>query len=223
MTLEAGKTYRIDLKGKDTGDGTLADPYLDGVFDAEGHRIYASWDHDSGEGRNSRATFTAEAGGTHYVDADASGRGTGTYTLAVAEVPPALTPVVHAPAIEDPDDFPAAAGTTGTVAIGGAATGEIERAYDCDWFAVTLEAGKTYRIDLKGKDTGDGTLPNPHLDGIHDAEGNRVYASWDDDGGEGRNSRETFTAEAGGIHYVAAGAHGTDTGTYVLSVTEDAM
>ena len=226
VALEAGKTYVVDLKGKDTGDGTLADPYLDGIRDAAGDRVGTTWDYDSGEGRNSQVTFTVETSGTYYVAAGASGGETGTYTVAVAEVPHLAAAASGAETVRfepPPDDFSAAVSTTGTVAVGGAATGEIERVNDSDWFAVKLEAGKTYAFDLKGKDTGDGTLANPHLDGIQDTAGNTIYASWDDDSGEGRNSRSTLTTEASGTYYVAAGAHGSDTGTYVLSVTEDVM
>ena len=34
--------------------------------------------------------------------------------------------------------------------VGGSATGEIDYWGDRDWFAVELEAGTTYRIDLEG-------------------------------------------------------------------------
>ena len=220
VTLEAGKTYVVDLKGKDTGDGTLADPYLDGIRDAAGNRVGTTWDYDSGEGRNSQVTFTVETSGTYYVAAGASGRETGTYTLAVAEAPPAPTPVVSAPQVRDPDDFAADAGTTGTVSVGGEATGEIERSGDRDWFAVTLEAGKTYTVDLKGRPTGDGTLKDPYLDEIRDARGNAIAGTYDNNGGTGRNSQLEFSAETSGVHYLAAGATGSKTGTYTLAVAE---
>ena len=64
------------------------------------------------------------------------------------------------------------------VAVGGETVGEIERSGDRDWIAVTLAAGKAYIVDLKGKDTGDGTLRNPYLDGVFDAGGNRVGSIW---------------------------------------------
>ena len=41
--------------------------------------------------------------------------------------------------------------------VGGSATGNIDSPGDRDWFAVELEAGKTYRFDLKGWSTGGGT------------------------------------------------------------------
>ena len=37
-----------------------------------------------------------------------------------------------------PDDYSATTQTTGAVAVGGPATGEIETGGDRDWFAVTL-------------------------------------------------------------------------------------
>ena len=71
-----------------------------------------------------------------------------------------------------PDDFTSNTSTTGTVAVGGSATGDIETGNDRDWFAVELEANTNYRIDLEGSPTGNGTLHNPYLRGVHDANGN---------------------------------------------------
>ena len=122
------------------------------------------------------------------------------------------------------DDFSASVATTGTVAVGGSATGEIGLVAgsqrDHDWFAVTLEAGKTYRIDVKGADTGDGTLTNPVLAGVYDVSGGLVGGTGDDDGGTGRNSLKVFTPAADGTYYVAARAHGAAIGTYTVAVDE---
>ena len=87
------------------------------------------------------------------------------------------------------DDYAADTQTTGTVAVGGSATGTIETAHDQDWFAVELVAGRTYVIDLRGNPTDDGTLRDPYLRAIYDADGNRISNTTDDDGGEGYNSR----------------------------------
>ena len=205
VTLEAGRTYRIDLEGWWTGAGTLYNPYLYGVHDAEGVLIAGTTDDNGGEGANSRVTFTAEDAGTYYVAAGAGGNWEGAYTLSVTEVP---------------DDFEAGIGTSGAVAVGGSATGEIETGGDRDWFAVTLEAGSTYEIDLEGASTGNGTLYNPYLYGVHDAEGVLIAGTTDDNGGVGYNSRVTFTAADTGAYYVAAGAGGNWEGAYTLSVTE---
>ena len=112
------------------------------------------------------------------------------------------------------------ASKTGTVAVGGSATGEIEADGDRDWFAVTLEAGKTYQVDLEGLWTDAGTLGDSYLRGIHDANGDLIADTTDDDGGSGYNSRVTFTPTEDGTYYVAAGAHSHRTGTYTLSVEE---
>ena len=209
VTLEAGKTYWIDLKGSWTGHGTLSDPYLRGVHDAAGNRLAGTTNDDGGEGYNSRVTFTAGEHATYYVAAGGYADLEGTYTLSVTDVAAGV-----------PDDFPAGTGTTGTVAVGGSAMGEIETEGDEDWFAVTLEAGKTYRIDLEGFWTGDGTLRNPYLRGVHDAAGNRLAGTTNDDGGASVNSRVIFTAGEDATYYVAAGAYADYEGIYTLSVTE---
>ena len=126
-TLEAGRIYRIDLEGSHTGGGTLWDPFLRGVYDAAGVRIGGTGNDDGGSGPNSRVFFRADEAGTYYVAAGAYGTRKGTYTLSVTEVP---------------DDFAAATGTTGAVAVGGSATGDIENFGDRDWFRVNLSAGK---------------------------------------------------------------------------------
>ena len=205
VTLEAGRTYRIDLEGSPTGNGTLRDPYLYGVHDANGDLIAGTTDDNGGEGRNSRVDFTAQDAGAYYVAAGAQAYWEGSYTLSVAEVP---------------DDFEAGIGTSGAVAVGGSATGEIDFNGDRDWFAVTLEAGRTYRIDLEGSPTGDGALGDPYLYGVHDANGDLIAGTTDDNGGEGRNSYVEFTAQDAGAYYVAAGAQAYWEGSYTLSVEE---
>ena len=209
VTFEADRIYRIDLEGSETGAGTLYNPYLRGVHDANGVLIARTTDDDDGAGRNSREYFTAEEAGTYYVAAGAWGTRVGAYTLSVTDVTDTFT-----------DDFAAGPGTSGSVAAGGSATGEIELEGDRDWFAVTLDAGRTYRIDLEGSRNGAGTLYNPYLRGVHDADGVFITGTTDNDGGAGYNARVTFTADEAGTYYVAAGAYGTRKGTYTLSVVD---
>ena len=205
LTLEASRTYRIDLEGSATGAGTLTDAYLRGIHDADGNLIAGTTDNDGGVKRNSRVFFTAEDAGAYYVAAGAHGGAEGAYTLSVTEIP---------------DDFEAGTGTSGAVEVGGSATGAIEFYDDRDWFAMTLTVGRTYQIDLEGSRTGAGTLGDPYLRGVHDANGVFLPGTRNDDGGVGNNSRVTFTAQEDGVHYVAAGADGDGEGTYTLSVTE---
>ena len=333
VELEAGKSYRIDLKGRPTGDGTLSDPYLRGIHDAAGNLISGTTNDDGGHGVNSRVAFTASESGTHYIAAGAYSSRQGTYEVAVADVTPPGVVVAQAPVFgqqsyafalaenadgsasrvalgtvsaTDPEgsavsysiaggnaaglfeidastgalyytgsgedyetdptsreltvrasdgslhtdttvtvtvtdvqeaapereeavvppapelgqsvseaageDLPASSATAGVVAVDGTATGAIGRSGDRDWFAVELEAGKTYRIDLKGRPTGDGTLSDPYLRGIHDAEGNLISGTTNDDGGHGVNSRLAFTTSESGTHYIAAGAYSSRPG-----------
>ena len=322
VTLEAGKTYRIDLEGSDTEAGTLSDPYLRGVFDADGVRVSGTTNDDGGAGHNSRLPFTATEDATYYVAAGAYGNNTGTYTLSVTDITGTSTDdftagtetggavdvggsvkgeidfvgdrdwfavileagkIYRFDLVEEPnigvgtlsdyylhgvfdadgvripdtsgygwlfftatedathyvaagafgsntgtyslsvtevtDDFTAGTETGGAVDVGGSVKGEIDFVGDRDWFAVTLEANTTYRIDLEGSRTGAGTLDDPYLRGVHDVDGDLLSGTTNDDGGEGRNSQLEFTATAGGTYYVAAGAYDR-TGTYTLSVEE---
>ena len=129
----------------------------------------------------------------------------GAYTLAVTQ---------------QPDDLPANTTTPGAVPVGGTAPGRIEAEGDRDWFAVTLVAGTTYRIELKGTRTRDGTLRDPHLSIPRGPSGALSNPPSDDDSGIGGNSLLTFTPVTGGVHYISAGAHRDWTGTYTLYVTE---
>ena len=107
----------------------------------------------------------------------------GAYTLSVAEVT---------------DVFAAGTGTSGVVEVGGSVMGEIDSIGDRDWFAVTLEEGQRYRIDLEGYDTGAGTLRDPYLRGVHDADGVLIPGTENYADGVGSNSRVAFTAEETG-------------------------
>ena len=218
VELVAGRTYVIDLRGNPTGDGTLRNPYLRGIYDADGNRISNTTDDDGGQGYNSRVTFTATESGTHYIAAGAYSY-QGTYELEVTDTSPPETPQWSEP---DGEDFPARTSTTGRVAVGGSATGNIDSVIDRDWFAVDLWEGSTYVIDLRGSPTGTaaGTLSDPYLHGIYDADGDRISNTTDDDGGHSYNSRVTLTATESGTHYIAAGADFGRQGTYTLAVSK---
>ena len=247
VELEAGVEYRIDLEGSATGGGTLVDPWLRWLHDADRAGIRGTRDLDGGEGLNARQVFTPTESGIYYISANGAQGQTGSYTLSVTRLtPPAggTTETLPGPSdTDDPDDgappdgtvdgsppdppiapeptaadLPADTTTTGVVAVGGSVTSEIETVGDLDWFAVELEAGVEYRIDLKGSPTDDGTLLNPVLYGVRTAAGADVAGTFDDNGGEGRNAQERFTATESGVHYIMAGSNHT-TGSYLLSVT----
>ena len=205
VTLVAGTDYQIDLEGEPTSSGTLGDPYLRGIHDSDGNLIPNTTNDDDGFDVNSRVMFRPTTSGVHHVAAGAWGTEVGTYTLSVT--------------VRVTDDYLDNSSTTGAVVVDGSVTGDIEVASDTDWFAVTLTAGTTYRIDLKGASTSDGTLWDPWLKRLYNRHGTRLWETANDDGGTGLNSRLNFTAGSTGVHYIEAGAVGSDTGTYTLSVT----
>lgn len=202
VQLSADLMYTIDLEGSPTGGGDLSDPYLH-VYDDAGNEI--DWNDDGGEGLNSSLTFSPPYSGTFYIGAAAFSTNVGSYTLSVAEfVPP-------------PDDYPADMTTIGTLSPGGSVVGEIEVADDEDWFAIYMEAGISYAIDLEGVPTGMGTLSDPYLY-LYDEDGFEV--AWDDDGGTDFNSRLAYTPDFSGTYYIGASAFSSATGTYTLSAEE---
>ena len=206
VVLETGKAYLVDLMGAQTSDGTLRDPYLVGIHSSSGRRVSGTTDDNSGLGTNSRVRFAPTTNGTYYVAVRGTGNRIGTYTLAVTQ---------------QPDDLPSDTGTTGAVAVGGTAQGEIEAEGDHDWFGVTLEAGKTYRFDVMGKQlfqAFNGTLQNPYLDSIYRADGTQVPGTHINDYGSYFDARIDYTPTVAGTYYLSAGGYGE--GTYTVAVTD---
>ena len=214
VELGAGKFYQIDLEGNTGGGGALDDPYLRNIRDSSGTEISGTENDDIVGGvADSRVVFTPTADGAYYLVASTFAGDPGTYTLSVTEL--------ETRTAEGDTDFASSIATLGMVEVGGSATGEIDPASDIDWFRVVLEAGKTYVFDLKGTETGVGTLPDPLLL-LWDSPGLRELAR-DNDGADGSDSRLEYTATASGIHYLdasAAGDESSNKGTYTLSVRE---
>ena len=226
VSLTAGQRYIIGLSGKDSGDGTLEDPYLRGIYDSSGNLIDGTSDDNSGWYRDADVEFVPETTGEYYIAVGSHGDSgdlwsfTGTYALSVdAEID---------------DDYSDNRETTGNITPGASVKGEIGSGSDIDWFRVELTKGKTYVIELKGRDTVDGTLGNPYLRGIYDSGGNyiddtsNIYSTKEDDNYNRHwsyNARVVFTPETTGTYYIAADSDGGDTwqkrGTYTLSIADD--
>ena len=234
VDLEAGKTYQFDLEGADTGRGTQPDPYV--VLNNPSATTELRFDSDGGVGKNARLIYTAAATGTHYVDAATGSDERGTYTLSVRDITP-------------PDDLPANT-TTGTVEVDGSAvrgdilapvfvkrTGDDDvdgYDFDTDWFAVELEADRTYRIDMKGQilsSPGLGTpgkpvdpeltLSLPQINAIYDADGDSVFNTWSHDESSSHHLfRVTFHAHDDGAYYIAASGESHEWGGYELTVID---
>lgn len=207
VSLTAGSSYQIDLEGSPSGQGTLSDTYLRGIYDASGNLIYGTSNDDGGAGTNSQLEYTATSSGTFYIAAGAFGSGSGTYRLSVTDT-------------GSRDDYAADTSTSGSLSAGGTIAGDIEESYDQDWFAVSLTAGHEYQINLEGNPTSAGTLSDTYLRGIYDASGSLISGTSNDDGGTGYNSTVSYTASSSGTYYISAGAYGSGTGTYRLSLDD---
>ena len=213
VALEAGKTYQFDMEGSHTNRGTLENPFL-AFLEPRGDTVGMN-DNISGDNLNSRLTYTPPT--------------TGTYTLSVRDV----TPPTH---VEGDTDLAGNATTRGVVEVDGlVAQGTIAAPvgvsgnyyrFDYDWFAVDLQAGRTYRVDLAPviRDRGDGTYEQsllPEIVALYDADSDYLHHTSDrESSGPGEAARVEFTPRASGAYYISVAGLGFTAGAYTLSVAE---
>ena len=241
VTLVGGTRYVIDYDGSANGQGTLSDPYFRGVYDSNGNLISGTTDGNGGLGFNSRIDFTPGSSGTYFLGLGNSAPSlTGTYRVSVTEFDDYVVEV-HIPG----DDYEGDMTTTGSVSVGGSAVGNFQKArgpsdsdwirtttdssfwtyFDHDWFRVTFDAGKTYRVHIKGSWTDHGTLRDTRIAGIYDSNGNLIEGTVDDNSGIDKEARTIFTAPTTGTHYISATRGefpfpAQDSGTYTVEVDE---
>ena len=111
------------------------------------------------------------------------------------------------------DDFGSTTRTSGQLDVGGSSQGRLERRWDRDWFAITLETGSSYRVDLKGK-----SLLDPHLR-LRDSRG-QILADIDDTL-TSLDPSVQFKVLQGGRFYLDVGSYqGAFRGSYTLSSQE---
>ncbi len=198
IDLEVGQLYTFDLSGAPSGDGTLANPWL-ALYDSGGQYLLDV--DNSTDSLEPRLSFAPDVSGTYYVSSY-GGHGTGTYTLEATSQPYV-------------DDFPANDTTTGVVAPGGTATGEIGISGDADWFKLAVTEGETYTIEIRGVDGGGGTLADPFMN-LYTAAGD--YLGFSDDGNGTRDAQYVYTATETADIYIEATSYDPGTGTYEVAV-----
>ena len=124
MGLETGRSYQIDVKGRPTGDGTLDDPYLVGLYSVNNYILHTEND-DGGTGGNSQFTFTVPTDASITIFNVAVGAygddDRGTYRVSVKDVTDTFT-----------DDFTTTSRdtTSARVDVDGSVTGEIDYGRD---------------------------------------------------------------------------------------------
>ena len=211
VDFEEGVRYRVVLDvvtqpGR-RGWADMFYPALVHIRDPDGDPIANTSNvYDVGVGlptwwRQDRAEtyYRAAVSGTHYIVAGSSVSTTGIFKVWVVRTMD--------------DDYSGNESTTGTVTVGGAAaSGKIEVAWDKDWFKTSLTEGETYKVNVLGKSTGDGSLRWPKLTGIYNSSGERFPNTENYDHGFGLNPRKYFTASHTGDYFIGVTGHGRGLG-----------
>ena len=210
VELEAGKVYRFDLEPLPGAERTFSVHGgfdLPDIRDANGNAVAGSYkDYDSGDddyffipGENgiyygvtrdgasnpdTHLYFISPESGTYHVSAREFFGGFGSYSVSVREMDAR---------VEDP---------IRSLAVGDSVTGSISHGDAPDRYRVTLDDDKTYRINLEGESTNQGTLWDPVL-GVYDMYNSRFRLErQDDNGGVGTNSRLEFSPHFDGTYYI---------------------
>ena len=203
VTLSVGRVYRFDVLGAVRADGDkrspevtdrLWDSNLTRIIDPNGVPIPRSGDDNSGNALDSRVYLSPKSEGVHFVEVAGNSGYTGDYTLSVTDVTDSHR-----------DDYASDTDTEGTVAVSNSVTGTLEFAGDSDWFAVSLQSGKTYRAELSGTGASSGTS-NLGIYGVHASETSMLPDTADIWGQSFNNNGFEFVVPRNGTYYVAVGA-----------------
>ena len=208
VTFSNGSSYRVDENGRmffastRNGEETLS-PVTGG-------------NDDGGEGFNAKLFLVNFPSGDYQVVVSGAPNpnDTGTFTFDLMEI-----------TVDDHSGDPRA---PGALLVGGSAFGNIERPGDTDWFAVELEDGVDYAVEIQGEASEAGELPEPRVAGIYDDIGTLI-----DDTGNNHlpprisgGTRVAFTPQTNGTHYIAVSGYTPymphlstlPVGTYTVSV-----
>ncbi len=116
----------------------------------------------------------------------------------------------------EPDDYTDTSATTGSVSVGGNASGMIDFPDDVDWFALSLTAGETVRVDVSGTGGDDG-LSDTVL-AIFAPDALTPIAVNDQRAIDDNFSTVIFTADVAGTYFVSAQGYESTTGRYTIDV-----
>ena len=195
FTAQAGQLYEIDV-----ALGTLDDSYVK-LLDADGWTVVENGDY--GDSLASRITWSAPDSGDYFIEVGAawgSDTGLGDYTLTLAFS-------------DTQDDHASGADDATPIQVGQSAAGNLDYEDDIDFFSFTARAGQLYEIDVAL-----GTLDDSYV-ALLDADGWTVVEN--DDYGDTRASRITWSAQRTGDYFIEVGAAwGSDTrlGDYTLTL-----
>ncbi len=217
VTLEAGKTYDINMIGD-----SLSDTHLTGLFLSSDLNINLASNNDANRYTlNSKVQVTVsgnagDASVSYYIEASGYNDLKGTYSIDVNE---STTLEVLANETEGAD-----ANNTIDSSIDGLLGryqyGEINYSTDSDLYKYEFEAGVTYEINMYGSDSKLGSLSNSFIKSIKDGSGVEIAGTSNAHGGKGNDSLLTFTAESSGTYYVEVASQYHAQGSFRLKVKE---
>ncbi|MBL8583610.1 MAG: pre-peptidase C-terminal domain-containing protein, partial [Rhizobiaceae bacterium] len=199
VSLEAGVTYRIDLRGAGSGAGTVADPLLS-IHDQNGTVV--ALNDDGGAGLDSQLFFTPSSSGDYYLSATSfRSSDLGSYELSIDML--------------GGGDIAGNLRTSAQIQPDQTFESSLDYLGDTDWIAFFGFAGEQFQVDLNG--AGGDPLGDPLLR-VYDASG--LQMAMDDDSGPGLASSLLFNVPTTGWYYFSAEAYAhSRTGDYALSVT----
>ena len=191
--------------GQRAAPGGSLDSFLK-LLDDQGNLIVEN--DDSGNSRDSRIMIPVTAGQQLYLSAGAYADTTGHYAVWTELLPPA---------VDDVGDDP---GTAHALAISDSGrasfTGQLEHQGDRDVFMVEVDASGLMIVDQRAADVAslDSLLRAFNPDG--------EQVAWDDDNGEGLNSRMCLAVQAGDVVFIQAGSYeDSGSGTYQFDLWID--
>ncbi len=177
------------------------------VYDGSNRSI--ATDHNSGPDGASQITLEANRSDLFYLEISGNdGDETGTYTVQISQ-----------PADDHPDAAiftPLESQTSDATVIvldpTGTAAGRIDGVGDRDWFQSTVAKRGEMTVDVETTDNKLDTIVR-----VYDGRGQLVAI--DDDGGDARNSRVSFTTFQGETYFIEVGGYGDNSvGDYVVKV-----
>ncbi len=218
VTLEAGKTYDINMTGN-----SLQDTHITGIYKADGTSLNLSNNDANSYTLDSKITMTipgvlGDAKVDYFIEASGYGDLKGTYTVAVSENTEDITEGLSETLGNDVNN-------TVNNAIDGLMGryqyGEINYGTDTDLYSYEFEAGVTYEINMYGTDSNLGTLSNSFISSIRDSGGVEIAGYSNAHGGNGNDSYLSFTAGATGTYYIETASQYNAQGSFKLNVKEE--
>jgi hypothetical protein len=189
LLVEAGSTYQFDLKGSASNVGSLIDPFLR-VLDINGEVL--DQNDDGGRGFESSLNYTALSTGEVFIEAGAfSSSQTGTYQIDILQT--SISTLSLGDTVGSSIENATSANLNSIFA------GNIDFLGDKDMFQFSLEAGSTYRFDVRGSHSNHGTLWDPQAF-LYDE--NNTLIAQDDDSGTGFESSISYTVVESGNYYL---------------------